>query len=196
MKERIIDQTTRMFASHGIKAVRMDDIAAELGISKRTIYEVFGDKESLIMAAVTHFHDTMDAVNAKFTEQSANIIEEYMMLMKVHDKQMDALCKMLDDLKKYYPVLFERWMSEHAVRASNEIRKKLQQGIDEGLLLPDLDIEKTISIVGMSMYNAIRHHILSGRNSTQRETFEFFVTHFMRGIATLRGIELIDKLRK
>lgn len=50
-KERIIDQAMHMFVSQGIKSVRMDDIAQQLGVSKRTLYEMFGDKEGLLLTA-------------------------------------------------------------------------------------------------------------------------------------------------
>ena len=54
-KERIVAQAMQMFVSQGIKAVRMDDIAQQLGVSKRTLYELFGDKESLLYLAMEHF---------------------------------------------------------------------------------------------------------------------------------------------
>ena len=54
-KEYIIERTSQMFVASGIKAVRMDDIAQTLGVSKRTLYEMFGDKEELLYLCMTHF---------------------------------------------------------------------------------------------------------------------------------------------
>ena len=54
-KERIIDQAMQMFATQGIKSVRMDDIAQHLGVSKRTLYELFGDKEGLLYLAMERY---------------------------------------------------------------------------------------------------------------------------------------------
>ena len=51
-KERIIEQAMHMFVSQGIKSVRMDDIAQQLRVSKRTLYELFGDKEGYIYRMV------------------------------------------------------------------------------------------------------------------------------------------------
>lgn len=51
-KERIIEQAMQMFVTQGIKSVRMDDIAQQLGVSKRTLYELFGDKEGLLYLAM------------------------------------------------------------------------------------------------------------------------------------------------
>ena len=57
-KERIIDQAMHMFVSQGIKSVRMDDIAQQLGVSKRTLYEMFGDKEGLLYLAMERYSVT------------------------------------------------------------------------------------------------------------------------------------------
>ena len=56
-KERIIDQAMHMFVSQGIKSVRMDDIAQQLGVSKRTLYEMFGDKEGLLYLAMERYSE-------------------------------------------------------------------------------------------------------------------------------------------
>ena len=56
-KERIIEQAMHMFVSQGIKSVRMDDIAQQLGVSKRTLYELFGDKEGLLYLAMDRYFE-------------------------------------------------------------------------------------------------------------------------------------------
>ena len=60
-KERIIEQAMHMFVSQGIKSVRMDDIAQQLGVSKRTLYELFGDKEGLLYP-VSYTHLTLPTI--------------------------------------------------------------------------------------------------------------------------------------
>ena len=57
-KERIIEQAMQMFVTQGIKSVRMDDIAQQLGVSKRTLYELFGDKEGLLYLAMERFFES------------------------------------------------------------------------------------------------------------------------------------------
>ena len=60
LKDRIVAQSTNLFVRNGVKSVRMDDIASRLGVSKRTIYELFGDRESLIVECVRHFYASQD----------------------------------------------------------------------------------------------------------------------------------------
>ena len=59
LKERILKTAMELFATHGVKAVKMDDIAASLGISKRTLYEIYENKEVLLLAGVKSHHEMM-----------------------------------------------------------------------------------------------------------------------------------------
>ena len=56
LRERIIETSMRAFAAHGIRAVKMDDIARLLGISKRTLYELYENKETVLCEGIRYFH--------------------------------------------------------------------------------------------------------------------------------------------
>jgi AcrR family transcriptional regulator len=193
MKERIIEQTACMFARDGVKAVRMDDIAAEMGISKRTIYEIFGDKETLITECFHHYHRKMKAENAELTRGTDNIIAEFLIQLEIFDKRMEETGRIIDDVRKFYPHIYENFMRDHAYMEAEELRRKLRHSIDTGYLMPTLDIDMVLIIFMHTMYGAMKTTGLLVSNITQREVFKFFTTHFIRGIATQKGIELIDK---
>lgn len=182
-----------MFIRDGVKAVRMDDIATEMGISKRTIYEIFGDKETLITEGFNYFHHKMKAANEDLTRGADNIIDEYLLLMDCQDKQIEDVGRIVNDTRKFYPQIYETFMREHAQMAAEELRRKLQKSIDRGYIIPTLDIDLTLIIFIHTMYGAMKTQGMILSNVTQREVFKFFTTHFMRGIATQKGIELIDK---
>lgn len=192
MKERIIAHTTKMFARQGVKSVRMDDIATEMGISKRTIYELFGDKENLIIECLNYFQNEVEAWQKKMIKDADNIIEEYLMMVDVWDRQVDATYNMMSDVKKFYPKLYDRYIEKHAKEATESIRKKLQQGIDQGYLLKNINLNLSISIVGYSIYGIIKKDAVLPHNVSEREAFKYVISYFMRGIATLKGIKLID----
>lgn len=193
LKERIIDHTTTMFARNGVKSVRMDDIATDMGISKRTIYETFGDKENLIMECLRHFHEKIKKNNQEITTKATNIIEEYLMMLEVWDKQLDATYNMMGDIKKFYPKIYDKYNKEHSIQAAALIRKKLQAGIDQGYLLSDININLSISIVGYSIYGIINKDTIVPHNVSERDAFKYVISYFIRGIATLKGIKLIDE---
>lgn len=85
LRERIITAATEAFTSKGIKSITMDDIAAALGISKRTLYEVFSDKESLLKECILKAQADRDKYLQKVFEQSHNVLE---VILAVFQKTM------------------------------------------------------------------------------------------------------------
>ena len=192
MKERIVEHTTKMFVRDGVKSVRMDDIASEMGISKRTIYEIFGDKENLIVECLGYFHCKMKDTNEEMTKDANNIIEEYLMIMDLWDKRIDATYNIMNDVKKFYPKIYERHTVEHARVATLAIKEKLEKGVEQGYLLKTLNIDLAMTVIGYSIYGVIKSEMLTTGDITEREAFKFILTYFIRGIASLKGIKLID----
>lgn len=192
LKERIVSHTTKMYARDGVKSVRMDDIAADMGISKRTIYEIFGDKENLIMECLNYFHEQIHKHTQEVTKGATNIIDEYLMMLEIWDKQVDATYNMMNDVKKYYPQIHEKYRCEHQDEAIARVRKKLQKGIDDGYLLANINLDLSITIMGYSLFGIIKKDAALPAGVTEREAFKYVVSYFIRGIATLKGIKMID----
>ena len=86
-RELIVEQAAKMFVNQGVKAVRMDDIAHELSISKRTLYELFGDKEELLYLCIKHFIEVGRARREKQIKEIDNDLE--VMLFSFRDMISD-----------------------------------------------------------------------------------------------------------
>ena len=107
LRERIITAATEAFTSKGIKSITMDDIAAALGISKRTLYEVFSDKESLLKECILKAQADRDKYLQKIFEQSHNVLE---VILAVFQKSIEVFHqtnkRFFEDIKKY-PKVYE-----------------------------------------------------------------------------------------
>ena len=193
IKERIIDHTTNMFAHSGVKSVRMDDIAAEMGISKRTIYEIFSDKETLIMDCLDYFHRRQHGQFEEAARGATNIIEEALIMLEVLDKQIDAGYNMMRDVKKFYPAVHDKYTRQHMEAEMQMIKKKLQKGIDDGYLLANINLDLSLTVMGYSIFGVIEREGLLPTGMSVREAFKYVVSYFIRGIATLKGIRMIDE---
>ena len=84
-KERIIEQAMHMFVSQGIKSVRMDDIAQQLGVSKRTLYELFGDKEGLLYLAMDRYFEKKRIERAAVCAHARNVLEAMLSLIHISE---------------------------------------------------------------------------------------------------------------
>lgn len=193
IKERIIERTAEMFARDGLRSVRMDDIAAEMSISKRTIYEIFGDKDTLIMDCFRYMHSTIEAQTDMLLCKAENVMVAFLLILDIMDIQMDSKLRIMDDVKKFYPHLYNRIIEEHASVAIGKTRQMLQRGIDDGYLIPSIDIDLAIAIFMNMEYGNVKTANVTYSPITQKQACIFFMSHFIRGIATLKGVALIDE---
>ena len=138
LRERIIEKAMQDFSMHGIRAVKMDDLATELSISKRTLYETFPNKHDLICDVIKY---NQEASNAKFVEifeQSSNSFEA---LMGVYTVARDFIQKtsqvFLTDIKRLYPEAFNEYKNQEISHILS-LAKIIRQAKDEGLALPGI----------------------------------------------------------
>lgn len=111
-KERIIDQAMHMFVSQGIKSVRMDDIAQQLGVSKRTLYEMFGDKEGLLYLAMERYSERNRQRWNELTADAHDVLEAMFMVLGEVMDNAEVSRRMMDNLKKFYPAVHDKLMRE------------------------------------------------------------------------------------
>ena len=195
-KQHIIAETTRMFIQQGVRAIRMDDIASHMGISKRTLYELFGDKENLIGQCLAYHFESIDQLMKQRTMKARNVIEEFIYLLDDWDSIMDGNMKLMEGIKKFYPRIYEEATQdkEKGEYRLNMFKNKIRDGIRDGIFLPDINVELAIMIFTDSVYGLItRPERYSQSNITPSEAFKYIVTYFFRGISTQKGIRLLDE---
>lgn len=115
-KERIIDQAMHMFVSQGIKSVRMDDIAQQLGVSKRTLYEMFGDKEGLLYLAMERYSERNRQRWNELTADAHDVLEAMFMVLGEVMDNAEVSRRMMDNLKKFYPAVHDKTASAIVTR--------------------------------------------------------------------------------
>ncbi len=196
-KDRIVEQTMHMFVAQGIKSVRMDDIAQQLGVSKRTLYELFGDKEGLLYLAMTCYFEQHRKQWEVVGERADNVLERLFLVLGNVMEHSETTCRMLDNLRKFYPAVYQRLMRESYEQNNLELRGMLEQGIAEGFFIDNINIDLAI-LVFYYTATAItsRRELLLPAGISERSAFIQIVGTFFRGIATVRGGEIIDKFLK
>lgn len=196
IRERIIEETTDMFMKYGIKTIRMDDIASRLGISKRTIYEHFdGGRETLIKECVHRYYDRLHENNEQVISKGANIIEQFMMMIDDWDNLVQANMNFQADLQRFYPVLFKELTDEHKKHGLQELKNRLQKGIEDGLILPGTNLDFAAAVLVETMHTVIsKPSSYESSNISMEQAFKYVFMFFFRGVSTSSGIKLVDKL--
>ena len=196
-KERIVAQAMQMFVSEGIKSVRMDDIARQLGVSKRTLYELFGDKESLLYLALEHWFECKRLERIRVSADAENVLEAMFRVLVCVMDDSESIQRLLGNLRKFYPGVYGRLLREGSSKSRQDLRSMLERGISDGLFVATINIDLAISVLYYTA-SAItdRKDLLLPAGMSEREAFVQIVSNFFRGISTPEGARLVDDYRK
>ncbi|WP_304581784.1 TetR/AcrR family transcriptional regulator [uncultured Alistipes sp.] len=196
-KERIVEQTMEMFVTQGIKSVRMDDIAQRLGISKRTLYELFGDKEGLLYLAMVCYFERNRLRWAELSTAAPNVLERLFLVLNDVMEHSETTSRMMENLRKFYPAVHERFMRGGSEKNRADFREMIEQGIADGLFIDNIDIELAITVL---YYTAsaitVRKDMILPEGISERSAFTQIVSTFFRGISTAEGARIIDGFLK
>lgn len=190
----IVKTATAMFTQHGCRRITMDDIAKELHISKRTLYEYFGNKEELLTACFQSMSDHMKQCRQELAEKGTSpIVMLLYMFRKMASRNYD-LSLMISDTQHYYPEIHKRYFRFSSEECANTFRQILLQAQQEGKLRPQVDI---------TLVQNIMQHYFDKMGSTQKEDLEMVCESgftFVRGLLSAETIAQFDeqeqKIRK
>ena len=174
----------------------MDDIARHLGMSKKTIYQFFKDKNQLVLALVKKkLRDDEDQM-AAIISQSGNVIEEMINMMKCSEEIFSRINPIvIHDMQKYHPDAWKQFQDFKSGVLINTLEQLLTKGINQGYIRPGIDVK---IIARMRVYQ-----VELGFNTTIFPVAEFstwkvqlqFLEHFNYGICTLKGYKLLNKYK-
>jgi AcrR family transcriptional regulator len=139
-KEKILELAKNLFWRFGIRSVTMNDIARELGMSKKTLYQNFQDKEDIVCLCLTNQINQDILVHDSACDNSQNAVDELLQIMDYHTEMMKNFHpSLLFDMQKYYPRAWELFMNYKDVFCVESIVKNIEKGIKEGFFYDDLD---------------------------------------------------------
>jgi AcrR family transcriptional regulator len=195
IRERIIEGAANLFKIYGIRTVTMDSLASHLGISKRTIYEVFSDKDDLLVSVLQWMAEKQRALVGRILEDSDNAIDAiFRLLESSRDHFQDMSPVFQSDLKKYhYKVLMMKTEISELSDYKNNI-KVIERGIKEKLFRKGINAD----IVNRCLYSlgrsAMDFDLYPFEDFSRREVIKNVFINYMKGISTAEGITLINKL--
>lgn len=192
MKEKIIQKATDLFITLGFKSVTMDDIASEMGISKKTIYAHFSNKTNLVKEVTTSLFNIISHNIDCICDENKNPIEELYDIKKmvmIHLK--DEKSSPQYQLHKYYPQIAENLKVMQYEKMTDCTLQNLKKGVEQGLYRKDLDID-FISKIYFLGANGIKDDGMFPVNQFPKRTlFESYLEYHLRGIVTPKGLEIL-----
>jgi len=197
MKERIQQKAEQLFRAYGIRSVTMDEIASQLGISKKTIYQFFSDKEEVVAAVFHGIIDSNKSCCMKDRKRAENPVHEvflaYDMAMEMFRNMNPAI---LFDLMKYHPEVHQRFHEYKYGFMYEMISHNLKRGIEMELYRADLDIDIITRFRIESLMFGFNTMVFPDNKNNLAKIEAAIFEHFLYGIATTKGIKLIEKYKK
>lgn len=191
LRKRILEVAAQEFRTKGIKSVKMDDIANLLSISKRTLYEIYDNKEQLLMESVREEFQDFDRRMQEVCENpDLNVIDIVIEFYKLQIRRVSMVVPTYYyDLQKYPDIL--DWLNSQRSQRQSESTKFYEQGISEGLFRSDVNYD-LISDVS----NGVMDYVMEQQLYTRYPLTEIFrnvVLLYIRGFCTVKDVEELQK---
>ncbi|MDR1743026.1 MAG: TetR/AcrR family transcriptional regulator [Dysgonamonadaceae bacterium] len=197
IKDRITQKSGELFISYGIKNVSVDEIASSMGVSKRTIYENFKDKEDILLECLKMFYEQKRNDLRESEEKSNNVIDLFLNTGAFSEavRKIPSI-KFFEDIEKYYP-RGKQYIANQKQENFDLTKMYIERGVREGVFRDNLNVEIAAFIVhDTHSYTFTRAAQFDAFPFSHRELFFTMVINFIRGISTEKGIKIIDDYLK
>lgn len=191
--KQIIPQVHKLYQRYGIKSVTMDDVAQHLGISKKTLYEFFTDKEDLVRKVLSWDYDRKLAFFQEIERKNLNAVEELFEVYKMIKEMFKAFNPSVEyDIRKYYPALYSELREIKRTRMYDLSVKNMNKGKREGMFRSDLNASILARLHVFRVENIIESELFSAEELTSIKVFhEIFVYH-LYGILSEKGRQFME----
>jgi len=194
LRERIINEAGSLFARFGIRSITMDSLSEEMGISKRTIYENFRDKDTLLLEVVTYFKIQQLKESEQILKSSEHVVSALFQLLDRMIGNMKRVNPLFfQDMKRYHPEIFRKLQEKGDIRDHSITMRILEQGVEQEIFEKEYNLELVNSTLH-ELFNLFSPDSqLTQANFHRGELFDNILIPYLRGIATDKGRALISE---
>jgi len=194
--ERIIQGGEELLLKAGIKSVTMDDIAKHLGMSKKTIYLFFKDKNELVMALVKKKLQDDECQLSEIISKSGNVIEEMINMMKCSEDIFSRINPIvIHDMQKYHPDAWKQFQNFKTDVLAGKLEELLTKGIQQGYIRPEIDVKILAKMRVAQFELGFNTNIFPLAEFSPWKVQYQFLEHFNYGICTLKGYKLLNQYK-
>lgn len=193
-KERILVKAEELFMQYGIRSVSMDDIANNLGMSKKTLYQYYADKDELVDAVVEgHInHIQCDCIDCRKDAKDA-IHEIFITMERILEEIGNMNPMLLYDLEKFHFKSYRRFRDHKDKFLAQVIKENIEWGVKEELYRPEINVDIMCKFRIESMMIPFNVALFPPGKYNLGQLSQAIIEHFVYGLATIKGHKLIQK---
>ena len=189
----LLDVAITLFKRVGIKSVSMDDVARELGISKKTLYQLVPNKEELVEKVMQADFEKDKATFEQNRRESHDAIDEFLRNSRYFIREMRQISPAtLHDLQKYYPATWKFMTETHHAEFSNNLVANLERGMEEGLYRNDLDPVLIATLYSGMMLMVVDRRVFPAHDRPLSEIILHQTKYHFNGIVNQFGRDRLD----
>lgn len=197
MKDKILQKAADMFLNLGFKSVTMDDIAREMGISKKTIYAHFPTKLKLVQAATFYVIDNINETIGTICSRNYDPIEEIFTIKSmVHDQLKNEKSSPAYQLQKYYPKIFKQVRDKQFESVNVCIVENLKRGIENGYYRSDINIDLITRFYFSGNMSLTNYELFPIEVYDISMLKDAFLEYHVRAVATEKGLKILKNILK
>jgi AcrR family transcriptional regulator len=195
VKQRILSESMQLMFSYGIKAMTMDELARRIGVSKRTIYEHFEDKDALLTDIILHNKKQKDAESKKILGNSPTVIHAF--FHHINNFENPVFSKMVSyahEIKRYHPAVYQKLIKGNEKQELERLKNLFELGIEQCVFRENLNVDIVAFLFRSGLYQLWYNDGESQDKFSLSKLLENFMMIFIRGCCTEKGLKTIEEL--
>jgi hypothetical protein len=195
MQDKIVEKASELFLNLGFKSVTMDDIANEMGISKKTIYQHFGNKNELVEATTMYMFNVISCGIDDICFQEKNPIEELFEIKNFVLKLLkDEKTSPIFQLQKYFPETYQKLHGLEYCKMESCVKANLERGVKMGVYRNNLPVDFTTRIYYSGVHSLKNKEVFPDNIYNLRTLEGLYLEYHVRAIASVKGLEILDAI--
>ena len=196
-QSRILTKTHELFMLYGIRSVSMDEIANHLGISKKTIYQYFKDKDALVEGVINIEIEMHQDEFSKYAAISENAIHELFLTLDTVEEMLKHMNpSVMFDLQKYHSSAFEKFRTHKNTFFYDIIKANIERGKQEGLFRADIDVDVLTRYRLANMFLMFDFEHFPSNKFTPIQIISETTDNFLHGMSTQAGLKIIETYKQ
>jgi AcrR family transcriptional regulator len=187
---KLFEEALKLYSRFGIRSVTMDDISRELGMSKKTIYQLVKDKEELLRKVLAYETSLGDKLTDRFSAIGSNAIDQLIEVNNLmHESRSQHNPSFYYDLRKHHPIIFSEWIGKKRERMYSLLILNMVRGKKEGIYRSELNhhIIAKLYMARMEMLNSTE--VIEDEEIKSMNFFKEILIYHIHGICNSRGLD-------
>jgi len=190
----LLNHLEGLFMKYGIKSLTMDDVAADLRISKKTLYQWFASKDDLVFKVLSHHISREKSQCLELATTAPNAIEEILTLLDMNSQEMNQMkTNVVYDLQKYHPKAWEMLRKFQHDFVYKIVKQNIVRGREEGLYREDFDIDIIAKLHLAAVFNMFDPELFPDHPGARVTLFKEYMMHYLHGIVSHKGLSYLKK---